>query len=176
MKLRLAHPAWSRNRRPTGRKKKPKGARRPRRLAAAERDHAPLRLMSSRREEGLYTSDASRTSLPPSCSIFSTVLCLTIRVFETSLSLPSFSPLFCTLALFSVSLFALPRIPFILSLRALFLRPSSHLSSRVPLRCSPAPSAPRWAASSSSLFGFSLLSSACLPSSGRTDRSCRARG
>lgn len=59
--------------------------------------------------------------------------------------------------------------------RVLLLRPSSHLSSRVLLRCSP--SAPCFVAPSSSRLGFSpLLSSACLPSSGRTGRSSRARG
>jgi len=70
---------------------------------------------------------------------------------------PPFLSLFYT-SLLSLSLFALSLcIPFILSLRVLFFRPSSHLSSRVLLRYSPAPSAPRFVTPSFSCFSFSLL-------------------
>lgn len=65
-----------------------------------------------------------------------------MRVLKTSLSLPSFSPLLCAFASFSVSFFWLSFWHPSLSFRFLFLHPSSHLS-RVLLRCSPASSAPR---------------------------------
>lgn len=63
-----------------------------------------------------------------------------MRVLETSLSLPSFSPLLCTFASFSVSFLPLLLHP-LLSFRVLF-HPSSHLS-RMFLRYSPASSTPR---------------------------------
>lgn len=151
--------------------------KRPRKQRLQRVDHAPLRLTLrlDEREREVYISDiASRTSLSILFYIFYRSLSCHTRSRDFHLASLVLSSLLYSL--FFLFLFALPRIPFILSLRVLFLRPSSHLSSRVPLRCSPAPSTPLCVISSSSLFSFSLLSSACLPSSGRTDRSCRAHG
>lgn len=143
-------------------------------------DHTLLRFTSSRRERGVYTR-ISLTS--PFARTFLSVL---FYIFYRSLSFHARSRDF-PLASLVLSSLPYPRLFLRLSSRSpfaslsffrprvLLLRPSSHLSSRVLLRCSP--SAPCFVAPSSSRFSLSpLLSSACLPSSGRTGRSCRARG
>lgn len=155
---------------PRGEKKRPKGAREPWRQRRV--DHTPLRLTPSRREEGYLWRCLSRAHFSPSRSIFSIVLCPPMRVLETSLSLPSFSPLLCTFASFSVSFLPLllPSPSFVSSFS--ILRRICPACFSVTLRHPPR----RVVWLSSSLFSFSLLSSACLPSSSRTGRSCRARG
>lgn len=71
-----------------------------------------MRLTSSRREGDISDIASPCAHFSPSCSIFSIVLCPPMRVLETSLSLPSFSPLFYTFVSFSVSRLALLLHPF----------------------------------------------------------------
>lgn len=145
-------------------------------------DHTSLRLTASRRagEVRRISDVASRTFLSVLFYIFYRSLSSHARSRDFPLASLVLSSLlyfrfFLCSSSSSLSLFLC--IPFILSLRIFFLRPSSHLSSRVLLRCSLAPSTPRYVTPSFSLFSFFLvLSSACLPSSSRTGRSCRARG
>lgn len=145
-------------------------------------DHHTLsRFTSSRRERGEYTR-ISLTS--PFARTFLSVL---FYIFYRSLSFHARSRDF-PLASLVLSSLPYPRLflrlssrspfasPSFFRPRVLLLRPSSHLSSP---RASPLLTlrAVGFVAPSSSRFSFSpLLSSACLPSSGRTGRSCRARG